>query len=1769
MPTDPTRTDRDALGDGAAPEADARRGVDPARPPATGDGGPAPEGHRRRWPRRVGTVVGGIAGVLAVLVVGVLVFLQTEAGRGYAQGIVIGEIENLLAEDAEVSAERLDGNFLTGARLVGLEVRRYGETLLTVDTVAVDYNLTTLLRRTFSASELYVGGPTLYVRQRADSTFNVAGLLRANEDTTGGGGFAVVLDELAVRRGRAEVRWLPSSDRDSVHTVRDLDLDVREFVSREDSLVGRIEGLSLVAVAPHDAGRAEVFGSGRFSSEEVRLDRLRIDSRAGTDVDGAARLAFGGDGALPVFEANVEATPVALEDARAFAGVELYGDPRLRLRADSDGDLLTVSLSGALDDATVSLDGEFSRETDGPVRYRAEGTLRRFDPGALTGNEALAADVTGDLRLNFQGTSLETLTGPFSVTLRESRAAGRRIDRLDLDGSFASGRVSFDLAGALPGAALRAEGTARPFDEVPQFQIAGTAQDVDLGLLLPGSGRSDTFAGDFALIGRGRSLDTFSGNVALDLDRASIDLDTRRLQLADADLDATVANGLVSYDADLALAGDDGRVVAGGTLRLGREPLPFTADGEAFGLDLAALTGNPSQESDLTGTFAIDARGLDLRQSAIDLSADLRDSRYGTYDVAAGELAVELRRGVAEIAADLDLGPGGQVTAAGTARPFATPLTFDLSGTMQNLDLAELQDVPERYSDLTGTFTAQGAGTDPATMELTARIEITEPSSYGERFVDAADLVVTLNNGDLAVEGTALTPEGSFDLALTGRPFDESPSFAFQETCFSDLDLSAFAPSAPRSDLNGCFSGQIAGLGDLATADGDGLVTLRPSTVNEAELDDGRVSFTLDDGALGATLDLTLASPPADEGVEEGGRVVAAVQGRPFAEVPTLSLRGRTEALDLGALLDLPPDQPLRLSLGFDLDVRGTDPETMTLAGSLTGGSSTLGPVGLDTLRAQFALQSGVVRVDTLVLDTDVADLAGGGTLALFDDDASSAFRLAGSVESLAPLATYTEQTLGLETGTFALAVTAEPGDPLQVLGSLEARQLVVGEYAVTGLDAALNATWNRAMPDSLALEALDGRLVTSFDVLSTPRFMVEGGEATVAVDAGEFTVAGEVAVDERRDLDFFARLETQTDPPAVLLERGRFSLDATTWTLEQPARIALEDGGVDVRGLLLTADDGSQQIAADGEIDFNGEQNFVVTIEDVEIGGITDLFDFDALAGELSATLVLSGPATAPLIDGTIALEDFTSSGETVGALAASVAYADNRLGLDAVLTHVSGQALTVEGSVPFQFALADASPAETVRADAEVDLVAQADSFPVAWAQPFLAEQGYNELGGALRLDLTVTGTQASPRLDGVATLSDGRLGVVATGRVYEPIQADVTFQNDRIVLDDVRILDGGRTALEVEGSVRLRELSVGELNLTVTPQRFVAMDTRTYRELVLARGSTPLRLTGTLDAPVLRGSVVLAEGDIYLTDELAPPELDPVELTDAQIREVESRFGRVVTARDTAVSRFTDALDYDLTVEIRRNVWLRSQGALPFEIEFEGDVQAVKGSYADESRLYGQIDLVRGWVKPFAALNRRFDIDGGTLTFNGPALGANLDFTAVSEVKLPSSVAGQSTVTITLSASGEFNDNPEFRLTSDPPLEQADIISLIATGRLASAGADAITGAGYQIGLGVASGVLEGLAGDVSGLDLQVDVDESGAVVVRLGRYLTDQLFATVGYAYDAASGGGRDDNSGAVVTLDYAIRRWLAAQAEGQVSPGQGLDLGGGLNVELTW
>ena len=1708
--------------------------------------------------------LGLLVAALLVLVAVVVLLLQTGFGRNVVRNIAVGQIQNALAEGATVEIARLDGNMLTNAELTGVAIRQNGETSVTIDTVRAQYNLLALLRRTFSAGRIDVIGPVVFARQLPDSTFNLQHLLKPSDeldsDTTASP-FIVVIDSVLVARGRVETHFY-TPGRDSILVLDQIVLSAANFFAGGGRLEAQLHQFAAEAIAPDSAARVHLAVAGSVSQEALSLDDLRVTSAAGTNVSGTARLTFAG-GSLPDLTADLTAEPIAMADVRAFSGLDLYGNPRVRLTARNENGRLTFGVRGAPHEgATIVLDG--SLENTGRLRYRIEGRLRGVNPAMLTHNESHTANLTGDIRLDLTGASPRTLDGPFSINLTDTRIGDQPFDLLRVDGAFRAGRLEFGLDADVPGARFHTEGDARPFDETPIYDISGEADNVNLARLLRDPSQTISFSGSFSVNGVGIDPKTMIAEAFVDLQNVCIG----GLALDYLDGVAEIRQGRVRFVTESNLTNDGGLIEAIGEARPFDDPLAYhITDGRVSHFNLAALTGNPEQESDLTGTFTLDGRGTDPSSLVANLTASLQDSRFGDYDLVEANFDGALERGLLSLDGSADLGRLGYVALTGAARPFDPVLSYDVNGRVEHLDLAELTDNPDRQSDISTAFTASGRGLDLASLTLEARLDL-DYSSYGAQEVTGGLLNLRLIQGNLTVEGSLEMPEGAFALDASGRPFDPNPTLAFGERmCFRGVDLATLTGNPDlRTRLNGCFRGSLNGF-DLATLAAEGSIALQASTFNDAEIESGDIELTLREGLVDADADLVLAGGAGFDSDGFVSGIALHLDGRLFDDRPTYAINGSFTRIDLVALAGLEAEQPAPLTLDFDLEGAGLVFETMSLRGYIAAGRSKLGSATLDTLQVRFDLDRGRLALDTLLLRSDLADADGSGRMTLTDQAGAEISDLAiiATLYDLSPLNAYTAKPLSLAEGELTLNITGEPGKPLSMNIKLAVQRFAYGSTALSAASSHLSGTFDPTSGELNLRNRLD------FKFLSQPALLVERGSIDITFDGAEFVVEGDVRVDRKRSFDFLSRLELGQEERSTLIEQLNLNLDGEAWSLAQPARISIGEG-YRFENLLLQAEDGTQQIAVDGLIDPEGEQAFIFTMEDFKAETVADLFGFEGLGGRFTTTLLMTGSARNPEISGTASLYDFTSDGDAVGSIDIRLDYADERLDLEARLDHISGKAMTARGHVPLHFSLADVGddgiPSITEAADAdEVSLAIRADSFQVGWIEPFLNPRSYTDVAGILNADLTVDGTQADPQLKGRARLEDGRLGLGFTGRVLETLSASIRFIGNQVIIRSAVLTDAdGNERMTAEGVVTLQKLSLGELDIRLVPHRLLAMETPTYDGLVIDQGADTLRLTGTLANPVVRGSAVLSPGTINMTDKLISRRLEDVRLSAADLRIVESRFGRRITARDTSVSRFYRSLDLNVDVEIGRDVWLRSRsGLLPFAAEFSGNVQAVKAPLAEQTSLFGTVDITRGWVE---TLSRRFDIERGTLIFNGLMEETLVDLEAKLDIRTDPEV-GTTAVEIGLLVNGRLGDDLTITLSSNPQLDNADIVSLIVTGQLAEnvIGGGALAGAGEGFFLGQLSGIVEGLGnslGESIGFNLDVvRIDQTpDGLVIRLGKYLTNKAF--ISFGMPLSTGGDnllRQNNP--ELTLEYALIRWLLVQLEYQNG------LGGGLIYEYAY
>jgi translocation and assembly module TamB len=379
------------------------------------------------------------------------------------------------------------------------------------------------------------------------------------------------------------------------------------------------------------------------------------------------------------------------------------------------------------------------------------------------------------------------------------------------------------------------------------------------------------------------------------------------------------------------------------------------------------------------------------------------------------------------------------------------------------------------------------------------------------------------------------------------------------------------------------------------------------------------------------------------------------------------------------------------------------------------------------------------------------------------------------------------------------------------------------------------------------------------------------------------------------------------------------------------------------------------------------------------------------------------------------------------------------------------------------------------------------------------------------------------------------------------------------NRIVVQEA-ILESGDGTLTATGTVNLTELTLGEFDLALRADNFLATDSREYR----AVADATLQLSGSTQRPVLTGAVELRSAEINLIEQTTSPDLEVVELTEEDLRILEQRFGLRVTEADTTTFDFYEALAMDLDVEMERNTWLRARSNPRMDIQFSGSLDLTKQPFQD-IQIFGSIEVVPEHSR-IVQLGKQFNLSSGTLTFNGPAVDPYINIEA--EYAVPARGSQQSEVVITLSVDGRMQDRLDVQLGSRNPsgLEMTDVLSYLATGRPASQALE-LGSAAQALAMDQIAGLLEGFAGARLGLDV-VEIEQlglEGTTVLTAGKYVTPRLFVSVSqpvsFGGDAGGGtGGTTEAARSIITVEYEIVNWLLLRL---------LRRGSVLHVNLLW
>jgi hypothetical protein len=885
---------------------------------------------------------------------------------------------------------------------------------------------------------------------------------------------------------------------------------------------------------------------------------------------------------------------------------------------------------------------------------------------------------------------------------------------------------------------------------------------------------------------------------------------------------------------------------------------------------------------------------------------------------------------------------------------------------------------------------------------------------------------------------------------------------------------------------------------DLAYAGRGAVANLDPARIAAALGDDappalrdlvGRINATFDVDARGTTLE-TLEGKAV---VDLANSVLSGVNIE--ALHATAEVVARRLVADLNVKVQDLTNRAVRLGDQAEFVASGTADAHVDIEDITT-------PIPLEMIagRANIALDRAVVRGVTLNRVQLTADVAQGlariasfqaegpsltaditGQLA-FVGSSESDLTYAIDVRDLAAFQPLTEQRLA---GTAQLdgRVTGPARTPTAT-GTLSAHELVAGNISTL----VTNAKYTVVMPElDAARLRVDATTTATFVEVGETR--IDRVQATIGYEGEQLDVNATVEQGPR-SVQIAGLIVPHPDHREAHIRQLQLAIANTTWALTPGGEAIVQYGEntLAVRNFELV--NGPARLRVDGTLAPGSGIDFTVegmTVQDVN----ALLLSERQMTGRIDATGRLTGTLKAPEVTVQLRVTDGRMQEVPYNSLTGNVAYAAQRLSVDVALDAGTNGQLAAKGTLPLALG-------EKTGPLPPFDLRVDSSSIQVGLLQPLVPQ--VTKLAGTALVDVRVTGPADAPRIDGTVGIQQTTFEVVETGVTYQQLNADLLLEGQGLTVRQLTVLDGNGREARVEGRLSLPGLSPDRaFNLRLTANEFLVLDNEAGEVAIDAQ----LQAAGTIAAPKVTGTIEVERGRLEvdtLLDRLVAPGYRP------------SKVPEIAEAPPPTIGPYANSA-LQLAVTLPDNVVVRGRGLRTGDTSIGmGDVNLTLGGTltvskdpGGEPEVLGRVNVVRG---TYDFQGRRFTmVRGSGVQFRGALTNPTLDIRAEREI---SSVIAQVRVT------GSLRE-PAVTLTSSPPLDEGDILSLIVfnqpmnelgTNERVSLAARAGALAASAIATPIADSVARALDLDVFEIRPSSDISTGGSITI--GRQLNDNLF-----------------------------------------------------------
>ncbi|MBW8861915.1 MAG: translocation/assembly module TamB domain-containing protein [Acidobacteria bacterium] len=801
----------------------------------------------------------------------------------------------------------------------------------------------------------------------------------------------------------------------------------------------------------------------------------------------------------------------------------------------------------------------------------------------------------------------------------------------------------------------------------------------------------------------------------------------------------------------------------------------------------------------------------------------------------------------------------------------------------------------------------------------------------------------------------------------------------------------------------------------------------------------------------------------------------------------------------------------------------GVTPDSVEADAKLTLDPSTIGGLELSSANLDGTYHNSTGDIRTLEIVGRDVNVKANGTIAL-NDTGQSNLTVHADSPSLETIGKLVNQPL---TGIAKVDATITGNrSELNATGNLTGNGLKYGENGALTMSSDFNATV-RDLDAANATVTADTN--ATFVTLAGQNINELAANTTYDHNQVEFDLT---AKQPQRSLGLGGAVLLHPDHQEVHLTQLGLTTAGQTWQLEsgREATVNYAADVVKVENLGLVS--GDQKIAADGTFGRPGDA-LKVTVTNLNLATVDALMlRPPQLGGRMNATTTVSGTKDAPDVKAEFQITQGAFRQFKYDSLGGRVNYAGAGLDVDAKLQQNPTTYLTAKGYLPKALfggaQAAGANGAATDRGD-RIDFHVDSTPIDLGLVQGFTT--ALTDVTGTVQAKLDIAGTAYDPQPTGDVTISKAAFNVEPTGVNYTNLEGRIEIQPDRVHIDNITVLDNHQSPLTITGDLAMRERQVGGVSVSLTADDFKVLDNKMGN----VRIHSDMRLTGELSAPRVEGDLDLTTGRVDLDQILAQVGgASPYATEQTKIETDEN----AASAQAAAPTPF-EQLQVDLHVTVPGDLVIKADdlkapgapiGLGALLITLGGDLYVSKVPW-DQVRITGAVNTVRGH---YDFQGRRFEIlRDGTVRFEGlDEINPTLDIRTQRVIQA---------VTANVNVRGTLKQ-PDIVLSSTPPLEQADILSLIVFNQPLNS-----VGEGQQVSLiqraqAMAGGAVAnqfaksiGNALNLDEFEINLAPENGGGPEVTVGQQVGENLYVKV------QQGVGEVNQTNLI--LEYELTKWL--------------------------